>query len=386
MRNHVTRLLTLLSIGAIACAPGLASPQTAGQTEDNPILHVTQVDRSQFPTIQVYLSVTDASGEPVPVEANRLQLFEEGALIQPEAISGQGEIGPLTTLLVIDVSGSMAVDGKLEAAKSAAGAYVEQMRPGDQAGVLAFAVQNDLVQPVTQNRQALLESIDSLVTQDDTAMYDALARGIQLLEPIEGRKAIIALTDGMDNSSKDSLDTVLDRIGEGGLSISAIGLGDTNQLGVSFAGLDEGALRELSGRAGGIYGVTADRQALRDLYQRLGRALQSEYRITYTSDLLLRDGVNRTLTVQLQDSAAVGEAVYNPGGVLPEVAASASWALFAGLLAGLVALLLLPGTVRRGASLVRRPAPASTAKAPRGSRIRLRDEAAHPPQRKVKLR
>jgi Mg-chelatase subunit ChlD len=59
-------------------------------------------------------------------------------------VRGLGTSDPLTTLLVIDVSGSMARAGKLEAAKAAASAYVNQMRPGDRAGLLAFATQSDV--------------------------------------------------------------------------------------------------------------------------------------------------------------------------------------------------------------------------------------------------
>ena len=161
---------------------------------------------------------------------------------------GGGEIGPLTTLLVIDVSGSMAVEGKLRAAQAAAHAYIDQMRADDQAGVLAFNVESDLLQPITRNRQALHEAVDALETHNDTALYDALLEGVDLLESIQGRKAIIALTDGMDNSSQAPLDRVVTRTAEGGLSISAIGLGDRSQLGVSFAGLDDGGAQETRGK------------------------------------------------------------------------------------------------------------------------------------------
>ena len=55
------------------------------------------------------------------------------------------------------------------------------------------------------------------------------ADGIDLLEPVEGRKAIIVLTDGLDNRSKMSPQEVIQLIGPQGLSISIIGLGDPTQ-------------------------------------------------------------------------------------------------------------------------------------------------------------
>ena len=54
---------------------------------------------------------------------------------------GQGGVGPLTTMLVMDVSGSMDKDGKIDGAKTAAKAYVDQMRSGDQAGLMVYNTQ-----------------------------------------------------------------------------------------------------------------------------------------------------------------------------------------------------------------------------------------------------
>lgn len=371
--------LALLAIAALAFAP-------APQAQDEAVVQVTQIDRSQFPTVQVYVSVTDAEGMPLPVPAEAVQLFENGEPVRLEAVAGQGEIGPLTTLLVIDVSGSMAVAGKLQAAQAAAHAYVDQMREGDQAGVLAFNVESDLLQPITRNRQALHAAIDALETHDDTALYDALLEGVALLESIQGRKAIIALTDGMDNSSAATLDRVVTRTTDGGLSISAIGLGDRSQLGVSFAGLDDEALKQMAENAGGSFGLAADQASLTRLYQRLGRALQSEYRLTYTTQSPLRDGLNRQLTVRLGDRAAAAEAAYNPGGVLPEVATYPSWALFLAGLALLVVLMVLPGVIRMGSDRLRKPEPSAKAGKPKAGRIRLGEEAKPSAQRRVKLR
>jgi len=371
--------LALLAIAALAFAP-------APQAQDEAVVQVTQIDRSQFPTVQVYVSITDAEGMPLPVPAEAVQLFENGEPVRLEAVAGQGEIGPLTTLLVIDVSGSMAVAGKLKAAQAAAHAYVDQMREGDQAGVLAFNVESDLLQPITRNRQALHTAIDALETHDDTALYDALLEGVALLESIQGRKAIIALTDGMDNSSAATLDRVVTRTTDGGLSISAIGLGDRSQLGVSFAGLDDEALKQMAENAGGSFGLAADQPSLTRLYQRLGRALQSEYRLTYTTQSPLRDGLNRQLTVRLGDRAAAAEAAYNPGGVLPEVATYPSWALFLAGLALLVVLMVLPGVIRMGSDRLRKPEPSAKAGKPKAGRIRLGEEAKPSAQRRVKLR
>jgi VWFA-related protein len=277
-------------------------------------------------------------------------------------------VGPLTTLLVIDVSGSMEVAGKLDAAKAAAKAYVDQMRPGDEAGLLSFNVDVDYLQPLTSDRDALRSAIDSLTARHDTAMYDALARATDILASVSGRKAVLVLTDGMDNSSRATLEDVLAGISPAGLSISTIGLGNAQKVGVSFEGLDEPALKELAARAGGGYGFAEDPSMLADIYQRFGRALQSEYAVTYRSPGTLRDGVTRTIRVSLAGAAA-GAKAYNPGGVVPEVPQLAPAPIFLGGLAILLALLVIPGAV----GWIAGRAPGWIPKRQPASRIRLHE-------------
>src|SRR3990172_7075721 len=300
MRNAARLLgagLALASMLTAAWAP--VRPQTEDLT-----VRVTQVDRSRFPQVTVYISATDAAGAPVPFSADEVRIEEDGVAVELSAVEGVSAVGPLSTLLVMDVSGSMDVAGKLGAAKAAARAYVDQMRPGDQAGLVAFDVEVDYVQPLTGDRQSLMQAIDGLTARRDTAMYDALIRATEILRPASGRKAVVVLTDGMDNSSRATLDDVLAGIGPAGLSISTIGLGNVQKAGVSFEGLDEPALTELAQRAGCEYGFAERSSMLVDIYERFGRTLQSEYAITYLSPSSLRDGVNRTIRVTMTGAAA----------------------------------------------------------------------------------
>jgi Ca-activated chloride channel family protein len=337
------RFLILPALLAWLSAP--AGPVRAQSTEPLQV-HITQVDTSAFPTVKVYISVTDGAGEPAPVNLDRIQLFENGSLIQPEDVSGIGESSPLTTMLVMDISGSMRYEEKMESAKAAAIAYVNQMRAGDEAGLISFDTGITYVQPTTSDHDRLKAAIDGLQTGSDTAMYDAIYEGIDLLQAFTGRKAIIVLTDWMDNRSQHTAEELIQRIGPEGLSISTIGLGDPAKKTADYAGIDEPALQSLARQAGGTYGFADDPESLRRLYEQYGRALQSEYVITYTSPAALRDGLNRSISVTLSESipSVPGESSFNPGGLVPEVTAdpSSSWGLFTGLLILLIILLLAP--------------------------------------------
>jgi hypothetical protein len=239
------------------------------------------------------------------------------------------------------------------------------------------------VLPITSDQLAVREAIDSMVADGETAMYDALLRAVDELEAQEGRKAIIVLTDGMDNSSSAHLDDVIDRIGPAGLSISAVGLGEPGDFVDELRGIDEEGLVELADQAGGVYGYAEDQEALTRLYQTYAIAMQSEYAITYTSPSALRDGVNRALSVELSGrgggATVAGQSEdYNPGGLVPEVAQPAAWPLFAAVLAGLAILLLLPTVIGGLSGAIGRRGPKS--------RVRLKDGPSSSRSPRVKLR
>lgn len=349
-------LITVLALFSLLLG-GAARPLT-GQAQNGIVLQITQVDTSEFPTVRVYISVRDANGEPLPINPDLLVLKENGIAVDAESIQGTETVNELTSLLLMDISGSMNFAGKLDAAKNAAKEYIEQLRSEDQVGLVTFNTKVNVVSEVTLNHSTVLKAIDRIKASDDTAMYDALVKAVEMLNPLPGRKAIIVLTDGMDNASKSTPEEVLSGIGYSGLSISTIGLGilpEGEDEPDKYEGLDQATLTMLADKAGGRYGFVEDEQALADLYNQMRRALQSEIVITYTTPQTLRDGVSRSLTVELSgDTSGLstgGQTKFNPGGLVPEVAKPASWLVFVIVLGVLLVLLLIPFIISMASGL-----------------------------------
>src|SRR5688572_13765405 len=148
-----TQRIILTFVLFLLLIPSLPSTVFA-QGEEDVQVRVTQVDNSQFPNVTVYVSVTNSAGEPVGVDPTTIQIQENGEVMQPTDIrgGGEGEAEPLTTMLVIDISGSMDKNNKLQAAKDAAKTYVTQMRAGDQAGLITFDTHTYYVQPITTDK------------------------------------------------------------------------------------------------------------------------------------------------------------------------------------------------------------------------------------------
>ena len=372
-------ILTIILLSFIGLQP---LSQVAAQDDDAQV-RITQVDNSNFPNVTVYVSATDTSGNPVGLNPETIQIHENGELMEPVNIQGGGtvvggEAIPVTTMLVIDISGSMDKNDKIGAAKEAAKAYVNGMRSGDQAGLITYDTQVYTVQPITPDVPALIEAISGLQTGSDTAMYNALIEAEKALEGVSGRKAIIVLTDGMDNQSSSTAEDVINGIGESGLSISAIGFGDTTATGQE--GLDETGLIALAEAAGGQYAFATDAQTLSTLYRQYGQSLQSEYAITYVSPSTLRDGINRSLTVSLSEIGVLMEGEYNPGGVLPEVSRN-SWLLFGSILTAILVLLVLPGLFNRSVQAFTSSKPKSKSK----GRIKLDNPPASGTESNIKF-
>jgi VWFA-related protein len=295
-------------------------------------IRITQVDNSKFPQVTVYVSVVNAKGEPVAVNPGDLVIREGGQIVPASNLQGAGQVGPLTTLLVMDISGSMEKLGKIDSAKAVAKEYIGQMREGDSAGIILFNTKPRTLQMIKGDRAELSKAIDTISPGGDTAMYDALISAVNQLNDVPGRKAILVYTDGLDNRSSSSVDSVISSIGRSGLTISTVGFGDVNQGTGSQEALDEPVLKKLAGDTGGLYGYAANRDQLSALYASFGASMRSEYVLTYKSPYGLRNGLNRSLSVTLGSSGSAvqpgASATYNPGGLIPEVPVGGSWPTF----------------------------------------------------------
>ncbi len=361
--------------------------------QSNVTITVTQVDQSRFPQVDVYVSVTDANGNPVrniPVQAFQLQ--DNGQPIAFSAATRSGEQNPVSTVLIIDHSGSMASGGKMTAAKQAASAFVNQMRPGDKTALIQFDTEIDTLQAFTDDKSALLGAIQKLVPRGNTALYDAINQAAKYFEATAGRKAVIVVTDGMDNASKLNRDALVQKASTAGFSIYTIGLGAKGAGYGSQDGIDESALREIASVSSGTYYYRPDATQLSDLYQQLSLLIQNEYKLTYTSTGL-RDGVKHNLVVTVPGIAAT-QAAYNPGGVLPEVEAQASsWVLFLFMLILLLGLFFAPIALKlvreRGLAIPQWPG-LTPAPEPKPSRVKLTSgtsaPASNPPRPKIKIK
>ena len=231
-----------------------------------------------------------------------------------------------TIVLAMDVSISMCstdiAPNRLEAAKDAAQAFIQNQNSGRQIGLVAFAGFAELIQPPTTDVQALTDAVENLTTARRTAIGSAILRSIDTIAEVEDRIApidnasaspetlelsssepelsphiIVLLTDGASNAGPYPL-TAAAQAAARGISVYTIGYGtDSNQRTLDcgngferdfgFQGfgfgpqggggggqdfrlqIDDETLKQVAEMTGGTYYYAASANELEDVFQSL---------------------------------------------------------------------------------------------------------------------
>jgi Ca-activated chloride channel family protein len=125
---------------------------------------------------------------------------------------------PADILLAVDISDSMNEESRLQRAKAGLNAFLGTIEPQDRVGLLAFSdVVTPLVpvQPLRLNGARLRRTVDGLVTNGGTSLYDAVDASVQRVEALASRdriEAVVVLSDGQDLNSQLVLNDLTKRL------------------------------------------------------------------------------------------------------------------------------------------------------------------------------
>ncbi len=149
--------------------------------------------------VTIPVSVFDRNGLYIPnLRRTDFKIFDNGAE-QEIAYFGTSD-KPFTVILLIDTSPSTAY--KIEEIQRAATAFVDQLKAQDSVMVVEFDENIHVLTEVTNNRQAIYKAIQQADFGGGTSLYDAVDFSLRKrLSKIEGRKAIVLFTDGVDTTS-----------------------------------------------------------------------------------------------------------------------------------------------------------------------------------------
>lgn len=240
--------------------------------------------------VMVPFTVLGSKGVPITdLQSKEVSLLVDNKRV-PTDMFELSRNAPVSWTILLDGSGSMGLAGKLDAAKAAVNALTARRKPGDDFALYVFDSQghaNELV-PFTENPAAITRAIDTVRPWGKTAFFDALAEMPERSEL--GRnpsRAIILLSDGIDNASKLTRAEVERRMEGVSIPIYAFGLREPAEAGQKkIAAISEemsniDLLEELAAASGGKLFVGNKPEMLAASMDGIEKVLRAQYLIGF---------------------------------------------------------------------------------------------------------
>ncbi|MDX1501738.1 MAG: VWA domain-containing protein [Thermoanaerobaculia bacterium] len=254
-------------------------------------------DRVDVNLVEVYALVTDRRGEPRrDLDRDDFLLLRRGRRQSIEGFAPAVDL-PLHLGLLIDTSESMR--RHMPEVRAAAARFLERvLGPRDRAFLVDFASRPRLLQSPTSDLESLLRRLGGLQPHGDTVLYDSVLFSLRQFEGVGGRRALVVLTDGVDEGSRFGSKLCIRRAREAGVPIYLIRIGDAAQRGTGPLAMIN---RQLAHHTGGRLHTLPRGEGLDAAYQHIEDELRSHYLLTFSTDRGLSDDQRREIEVEVAD-------------------------------------------------------------------------------------
>jgi Ca-activated chloride channel homolog len=294
------RAIVTVCAAALAGMVGLADTSVARQPQQDKQRQKGTI-RVQTNLVSILASVTDAKGEPViGLGQNVFQVFEEGVeqkIVRFEAQTNR----PLDLALMVDTSGSAAIELKIE--RDAAAHFVnEVVRPGDRLAIFSFT--SDVIQLSNFSDdpkvlEAAVRRVD-LGADMGTSLYDAVVLGSQSVrrQGADRRRALVIITDAGETTSVSKFDDARRAaIASDALLYTVVVRPMKSDAGWNTAG--EHAIETITDSTGGAMYYPTDISELTGIFDRINRELRTQYLLGYYPTPTPPPGSSRHVVVKV---------------------------------------------------------------------------------------
>lgn len=244
--------------------------------------------------VPLNVTVTDKSGRLITnLPQSAFQVFENGVLQHIKLF--KREDVPVSLGLIIDNSGSMRE--KRQSVESAALALVKDSNPQDEVFVINFNDEVYLDTDFTNDISKMEQGLTKIDSRGGTAMRDAISLSAEHLKQKAKRdkKVVLVVTDGNDNASVISLDSLIRKCEQDDVLIYAIGLlSDEDKREAKKA---QRALQELTENTGGTVFYPKEVSEVDRIAHQVAHDLRNQYTIAYTPSNPALDGTFRQVKV-----------------------------------------------------------------------------------------
>lgn len=265
--------------------------------------------------VSVDIAVVDSDGVFIPgIPDYHFQVLEDGVPQKVQQV-GQSE-APMTVCLLIEFSNlyQQYWSETWYQTLTATYGFVDTLRPEDWVAVVAYDLKPEILSDFTQNRRQTHEALQRLqiAGYSESNLFDALSEMAMRMKDIEGRKAIVVITSGVDTFSKITFKEARQRIQDAGVTIHAVGLMqalrewyDSRGFLGPIARMDfiqaDNNLRTFTRETGGLSFFPRFYGEFPRIFQALNYVMRNQYVALYQPTNTKRDGEYRNIEVNLID-------------------------------------------------------------------------------------
>jgi VWFA-related protein len=261
------------------------------QTRNGLNLTINQVDPDGCPLVEAVVSVTDDQGQPVPdlTRAN-FTVTENGFSQVVDVAQAQVTDSAIAVALILDDSGSLSAED-IENIKNASRRFVDLLGPRDKVAIYHFSTFVTLVQDYTSDKDLAKAAINSLGGGGSTSLYDAIIEGANHSTSVAGRRALVVMTDGMNNQGTTNVRIPIQAAQAAAVPVFTIG----------FGSVDVPILDQIAQETGGRFFLGASSGDLQAILQAIGRTFDNQYLLTWVSRFI--SGGQQSLEIEVADGA-----------------------------------------------------------------------------------
>jgi VWFA-related protein len=252
--------------------------------------------------VNVVFTVFDRRGKLITdLKQEQFRVFEDN---KPQTITNfSRETGlPLTVALLVDTSGSIRDKLRFEQEAAIEFFYSSLRRGTDRGLVVTFDSGVDLLQDYTDDPEILANAVRRMRAGGGTALYDAMyLAATQKLARQNGRRVMILISDGDDNSSRVSLTETLEASQRNDVVLYTVSTNGTTGSRSREQERGDKTLKRFADETGGRMFSPFKLQELAADFQNIGDELRAQYTLAYRPSNGIKDGTFRRIRIDVTD-------------------------------------------------------------------------------------
>lgn len=291
----------ILLVLAIAMIIALGSTNADAREDLKLDVKIKSLDASHFPVVQAYVTVTDRDGayyrnlteQNFFVAENRFKL---------DSFVVDSTLKNMHVVLCLDNSASM--KKTLPELKRSAFTFIKGLDATDKCSVITFNNKTTVIQDFTNDKYALSNALFQMRARGGTLLYDSIFHAINKCAMVDGKKAVIVLTDGKDESysggkpfSRHTLEEVISHAKQVGVQIFVVGIGND---------FNENVLASIANETEGTYYYAPSPYELSRLFKQVLQSFKTYYKITFATPCQTRDMTARLVEVEATIDEMIG--------------------------------------------------------------------------------